>query len=218
MITLGVNISHNSSACIMQDGIIRFAIQEERIVRKKNFTGYPKKSIDLCIAYLKKNNLKANLAVLTTKSLPLFSYKFPIGHFFSILDYKEFYGDRFYKRVFNKLNINDYIKHLIHLSKKKNNTDLYIDYKKIKNKDLFKNSNHLNLSYLKKQTLGIVKKYKVLDHHSCHAYYALYGLKFQSSAKQAVITMDSWGDGRNQTFWIKEKNKELKLISSSNQN
>ncbi len=43
MITLGINISHNSSACIMWDGVLKIAIQEERIVRKKKLYGLSKK-------------------------------------------------------------------------------------------------------------------------------------------------------------------------------
>ena len=76
MIILGVNISHNSSACLMIHGDVKLAIQEERLIRKKNFTGYPKKSIDFCIEYLKKNKIKADYAVLTTKFLSGFSSRF----------------------------------------------------------------------------------------------------------------------------------------------
>ena len=72
MILLGINISHNSSACIMVDGKIQVAIQEERLVKKKNFTGYPKKSIEFCLNYLKEKNLIADVAILTTKFLPAF--------------------------------------------------------------------------------------------------------------------------------------------------
>lgn len=215
MITLGINISHNSSACIMSDGVVKIAIQEERIIRKKNFTGYPKKSIDLCLSYLKENNTKADLAVLTTKFLPAFSYRIPINHFFSISDYKDFYGDKFYKKIFSNQSVKKYVGEIIKRREKEDKIDLYINYKDLKFKHLFQNSNHLNLNYLKKQTKGFVKNYKILDHHSCHAYYAFYGLRNNEKVKNAIITMDSWGDGRNQTFWIKEKNKPMKLISSS---
>lgn len=217
MIILGINISHNSSACIMCDGVLKIAIQEERIVRKKNFTGYPKKSIDFCLAYLKENNIRADLAVLTTKYLPAFSYAIPINHFFSISDYKDFYGDKFYKKIFNNQSVKKYITEIKKRIKKTDETDLYINYKNLKFKNLFQNSNHLNLNYLKIQTKDYVKNYEILDHHTCHAYYAFYGLKNNEKVKNAIITMDSWGDGRNQTFWIKEKNKQMKLITSSSE-
>lgn len=46
MIILGVNDSHNASACILQDGKIKSAIQEERLSRIKNQSGMPKLAID----------------------------------------------------------------------------------------------------------------------------------------------------------------------------
>ncbi len=215
MIILGINISHNSSACLMVDGEIKLAIQEERIVRKKNFTGYPKKSIEFCIDFLEKNKIKADYAVLTTKFLPAFSYKIPLNHFFSIKDYQDFYGEKFYKKKLKNENVDNYIKNLIKNNEKK--YDLYVDYSKFSYKNIFENCNDLNLDYLKRQTKNYVKKYKVLDHHSCHAYYALYGFETYKNRRVGVITMDSWGDGRNQTFWIREKSGSFREITSSSE-
>lgn len=216
MITIGINVSHNSSACLMIDGEIKIAIQEERITRKKNFTGYPKKSIDFCIEFLKKNKIKADYAILTTKFLPALSYKIPLNYHFTVKDYQDFYGEKFYKKLFNHQNTDNYIKELIKKSEKKKNI-FYIDYSKINPKTIFENCNHLFINYLKKQTKNFVNNYKVLDHHTCHAYYALHGLKIHKKKRIGVVTMDSWGDGRSQTFWIKEINGEFKEITSSNQ-
>ena len=58
MIYLGINVSHNASAALMVDGEIVIAVQEERFTKKKNFQGYPKKSIDYCINYVKKKKRK----------------------------------------------------------------------------------------------------------------------------------------------------------------
>ena len=55
---LGINVSHNASASLMYKGEILLCIQEERLTNKKNFFGYPKKSIDYCINFAKKNHLK----------------------------------------------------------------------------------------------------------------------------------------------------------------
>ncbi len=216
MITIGINVSHNSSACLMIDGEIKIAIQEERITRKKNFTGYPKKSIDFCIEFLKKNKIKADYAILTTKFLPALSYKIPLNYHFTVKDYQDFYGEKFYKKLFKNQNTDDYIKKLIKKSEKKKNI-FYIDYREINFKTIFENCNHLFINYLKKQTKNFVNNFKVLDHHTCHAYYALHGLKIHKKKRIGVVTMDSWGDGRSQTFWIKEINGKFKEITSSNQ-
>jgi len=45
MLTLGINYSrmHDSSACIVRDGELLFAVAEERISRLKHDAGFPKK-------------------------------------------------------------------------------------------------------------------------------------------------------------------------------
>ena len=53
MITLGVNYTqmHDSSACIVRDGELLFAIAEERISRVKHDAGFPRLAIQACLEY-----------------------------------------------------------------------------------------------------------------------------------------------------------------------
>ena len=46
IIVLGITDGHNAGACLLRNGIIEFAISEERISRIKNEAGYPKLSIE----------------------------------------------------------------------------------------------------------------------------------------------------------------------------
>ena len=55
IITLGLHVSHNSSACLFIDGKIVAAVQEERLRRVKQYEGFPKMSIEFV---LDKANLK----------------------------------------------------------------------------------------------------------------------------------------------------------------
>ncbi len=56
MIILGVNAYHpNSSACLLINGELKVAIEEERINRMKNWSGLPIQAIDYC---LKSQNIK----------------------------------------------------------------------------------------------------------------------------------------------------------------
>ena len=56
MIILGVNAYHpNSSACILTDGIIRIALEEERINRTKYWSGLPIEAIKLCLKNINLN-------------------------------------------------------------------------------------------------------------------------------------------------------------------
>ena len=55
---LGLNVFHaDTSACIIKDGKLIAAVEEERFTRIKHFTGFPKNSIDFC---LKEGNLRLN--------------------------------------------------------------------------------------------------------------------------------------------------------------
>ena len=59
-IILGINAYHaDSSACILINGKLVSAVEEERINRKKHFSGYPLQAIKEClkIAKLKEEDI-----------------------------------------------------------------------------------------------------------------------------------------------------------------
>ena len=53
MLTLGINYSqmHDSSACIVRDGELLFAVAEERISRLKHDASFPKNAIQACLDF-----------------------------------------------------------------------------------------------------------------------------------------------------------------------
>ena len=55
MITIGYNYSqmHDSSACIMRDGELLFAVAEERLSRVKHDAGFPHRAIRACLDFAK---------------------------------------------------------------------------------------------------------------------------------------------------------------------
>src|SRR5258708_1960449 len=55
MLTLGINYSqmHDSSACLVRDGELLFAVAEERISRMKHDAGFPKNAIRACVEFAK---------------------------------------------------------------------------------------------------------------------------------------------------------------------
>ena len=53
MITIGINVSHNSSACLMIDGEIKIAIQKEK-EEKKKFYRISKKINDFLLNFWRK--------------------------------------------------------------------------------------------------------------------------------------------------------------------
>ena len=42
---LGIHDGHNASACLLEDGVVRAAVQEERLSRLKNHNGFPARAI-----------------------------------------------------------------------------------------------------------------------------------------------------------------------------
>jgi carbamoyltransferase len=57
MLTLGINYSqmHDSSACIVRDGELLFAVAEERLSRLKHDAGFPHLAIRACLDFAKSN-------------------------------------------------------------------------------------------------------------------------------------------------------------------
>src|SRR6266513_2911203 len=53
MLTLGINYSqmHDSSACLVRDGELLFAVAEERISRVKHDAGFPRNAIQACLDF-----------------------------------------------------------------------------------------------------------------------------------------------------------------------
>ena len=216
-IFLGINVSHGASASLMIDGKIILAFQEERFNKIKNFCGYPKISIECCLKFVKKKKIKIDEASFSTFNNIPFPYKYPLDNYFNIKDWTDYYLNNFYSTEIKIKKIKNFFKNL----KKKNKLkDHYLEYNKIKTKDYFKNCSQfrkLQENYLKKQANGIIKKISFIDHHTCHAYYAAFAPKIKES-RSAIVTIDSEGDGLNQTFWIYDrKKKSLKKIVESDQ-
>ena len=55
MITIGINYSqmHDSSACLVRDAELLFAVAEERISRIKHDCGFPQNAVQACLDFAK---------------------------------------------------------------------------------------------------------------------------------------------------------------------
>ena len=216
MVYLGINVSHGASAALMVDGKIILAFQEERFNNIKSFVGYPKKSIDACINYIKKNGLKIEHAAFSTIKNPVFPFKYPLDNYFSIKNWQDYYLNNFFS--VNK-KVRNTIETITKLRKTKK-IDQYLNYNQIKKKDYFTNYKifrDLQERFLLKQSEGLIKKISFIDHHTCHASYAAYAPNIKEK-RVGILTIDSEGDGLNQTFWIYEKSKnKLFNVNKSHQ-
>ena len=91
---LGLNVFHaDTSACIVKNGRLLSAVEEERFTRVKHFSGFPRNSIDFCL----------NEAGLSVSDIDYIcvnynkNYNFKEKFLFSI---KNFYTSSFFRRAF----------------------------------------------------------------------------------------------------------------------
>ena len=100
-IIIGINAYHaDSSACIIVDGKLVAAIEEERINRLKHFSGYPIQSIKECLRIANKKSIEVTDIAFNTKP---FSNIVPKTSFF--LKNLIFKKNHSTKRLLKKINI-----------------------------------------------------------------------------------------------------------------
>jgi len=215
---IGINVSHNASASLMIDGKIVIACQEERFTKVKNYCGYPKQSVDYCLAHLKKNNLKVDKVAFSTMNNVGFVFAYPIQHYFKMKDYHNHYGSGFYGRKLLGEDVSDYYKNIVK-NKDLNKAPIYLPYDEFKDIDSALNDaeqfRDIQRKFAATQCSIDPSKVEFIDHHTCHAYYSYFASK-RKSDNCVVVTLDSDGDGMNQTVWH-FNNGDIKKIKSSNQ-
>jgi carbamoyltransferase len=187
---LGIWDGHDAGACIVEDGRVRVAVNEERLTRKKLDIGFPVNSINTCLRYL---NLKPSdisvVAVCGSQFSRILARNFPF------LD-KEFYNFR--RRLIPKPRF-EKLRRLVKYRLTEIGSNF--TFKKITKYQLKKK--------LKKLGFKDYEMY-VVDHHTAHAA----GAAFTSGFKKALcITLDGVGDGLSGTINIFD-NGGLERISS----
>ena len=132
MIYLGVNIGHGASAALMIDDEVILTFQEERFTNIKNFVGYPKKSIQACLDFVRNKKLTIDKCGIATVNHFLFNLKYPLENYYSIENWMDYYLQFFSKQ--KKIN---YTVQTIKKLQKVKKIDGYLDYSKIKKKNYF---------------------------------------------------------------------------------
>ena len=221
MIILGISAEHNSAACLMINGRIVSAIQEERFTKIKNQCAFPLLAVTKIIdCYLDGDVNKIDKVVYgQTKSDPYYSC---IDRYSSytvqdhIKEMKELWYPYFYK---GKKDLINYW-HKMFLEGKKVNKNHNYDFSFLKKKISYKEkinyfSNVERLRVVQKK-IPHIKKIKNIDHHTCHAYYAAYGgeLKKKKLLDTIILTADAWGDFKNWSVSIVKDNGALKRLAS----
>ena len=216
MIILGINDTHDASACLVVDGKIINVIQEERLRRKKGISSLPSSAIKFL---LKSNNLKKNQIdyVCFANNRILNMALWNIHGDFKTSDWFKLQEDYYFERIYNKKNftlkkIFPHYKPSIKLGYNHKNipfisTDeaTYENYQKIRRMRVTSISKLLNIEE---------SKISFHDHHECHAFYGFY-TNPKKNEKVAVITADGGGDGVYNTVSYFKKGVYKNLIRSN---
>ena len=87
MILLGIHDGHNCGASIFIDGKLVCALSEEKITRKKNEYGYPRKAIEACLKVARVKRSQVDFVAVSTKNLPPKYFRVKRNTTFSLSDY-----------------------------------------------------------------------------------------------------------------------------------
>ena len=219
MIILGINDTHDASACLIIDGELKVAIQEERFTRSKNIASLPVNSIKYILKKFKLKKNDIDLICFATKELHNLNLWNIPGNF-STDDWRKLQEEYYYPTIYKKKNIK--IRDLF--PKYKPSVKLGYPLKKIpfsastgsrvqKNKLL-----KLRIDTIVKLTKIKKEKIKFYDHHLCHAMYGYYLSNNNNKNKKTIIvTADGGGDRCYNTISLMDKGK-FKVIYKGRDN
>jgi carbamoyltransferase len=218
MVIIGIYDDHNSSASLSINGEIVCAVQEERYTKIKNEKGFPKNAVNYILEKYNLNNDNIDIVAMSTiERTDINNMKYPIDTVFDVEDHIDMMNNYWKPRLSGKEYQKDYIKHVFN-NKFPNEEHLYNvpdDYYNLDSSELQSKLTDIVVSDVANFMKIDQKKIKFYDHHTCHI---MYGYFSNPNKKQKTIgiTVDAYGDGRNQTVWKIENNK-FKLISDSNE-
>ena len=216
-----VHVGHNASAALMRDGVIVAAALEERFCRTKNVVGYPKHAIEYCLSTAGVAGTDLTRIATTTVQRSGLMIKAPTSTAFTVRDYHEYYGDRYYGPMMRGADTFEYLRWLRD-DPKFNAAEQHFDFSYLTD-DVLRDPAQ-DVALFRAETarclsahLGVdASRIEFIDHHTCHAYYAYFASPFRDG-ETIALTMDSWGDGRNQTVW-KFADERATLLAESSEN
>lgn len=183
---LGVHDGHNASAALLEDGKVTWAIQEERMVNRKNEPGMPRHAIDFILNQISE---PLDEVVLATE----FIHK------------PEWYREQAF---WEKSKRDYYINKMTWPFRKRLSSyfrNRLKDRKIILAKILYMNGLHWDINDIKS-----------VNHHMAHAASAFYGSHYIPGEQIVVITADGSGDGLSATVSMGTQDGELLRDPSKN--
>ncbi len=218
---LGIYDNHNSSLAYFNNNKIEFAINEERITKKKNQSGFPINSLEYFFQKYKINPKNIDyVAICGTDKSDLNDTLYLWSNFFTITEQKNLMKEYWSKKLNGKKYNKNFVKEIF-LKKYKNEQNFYYHYlqnNKIKSNNPKYIIKELIIHFFKNK-YGIKKnKIKFIDHHTCHIFHSYYSNpQIKYNRKYIGLTVDGFGDGKNQTIW-KIENQRFSEVTKTNTN
>lgn len=184
-VTLGLHVSHNSSACLFIDGVLHSAVQEERLTRIKQFEGFPSESIRFLLKEANLTSSEVDSIAIAGESQyienPFYVYC-PKGTLWPRSSLSRLAAT--IKGRFGRLSVLD--------------------------RFIYQDKGYKTYLYNELKSVGIEEMRKVyfFDHHLCHAASAYYPSGYDQAI---VITQDGRGDFLSGSAFYASK-EELKLL------
>jgi len=220
MVILGIHCGHNSSAALMINGRIVGAVQEERFTKRKNQVAFPVQSIcHLIKVHLTGDPGRVDRVAFATNDVDPVGLALTRYSEFSVLDHvrenREYWWPVFYDGASNE---GSYWREMYrkgeHLNKDQSLDTSYM-LSGMSVAQLTRHVSDVMRPEAMQRLFGWSGPYDIVDHHTCHAYYAFYGapVPVERQREALVLTADSWGDGQNWSAWTPLPDGSLKKIS-----
>ncbi len=179
---LGIHDGHNASLCLLEDGKLTFAIQEERLTYQKNKSGFPKASLNFLFSSRKLTPNDIDLVAMASEHT---SPEFASGEYFE---------------SHKKSNLRRYAEHAV------KKTPIYFLYKTKRRKERVQEL--LNFGFAEKN-IHFIEHHLC---HAATAYYGSNFPRDQKSEEKVlVLTNDGAGDGLCATVSIGYKGRLQRL-------
>ena len=189
MIILGINDTHDASACLIKDGKLLIAIEEERFRRVKKISSFPKKSIENILKFTGYKTKDIDMVAVATNSLNG-SLLWNTVADFKIEEWKKLQEELFYNLIYKnkKLKFRQVFKNF------KPSVKLGYPLKGNVNIELNSTSNNY-LDDIKKFRLNFISKFLKIqkdkihffDHHLCHSLYGYFVFAEQLKNKKKLL-------------------------------
>lgn len=219
MTVIGIYDDHNSSAALSIDGKIIFAAQEERFTKRKNEKGFPKKTVEYILKTFGLDNSNIDIVAMSTiERTDINNLRYKIDTLFSVQDHLDMMENYWKPKLNSETYPIHYIKNIMDTKFKEEDAGFYSlgdDLFELDTETLQEKVIQITIDDISKFMQIDKSKIQFLDHHTCHIMYGYYA-NVNKKEKTIGLTVDAYGDGKNQTVWMIENDK-FELLDHSNQ-